>query len=95
MVVKQLAMSLDVCSQTEIRQKSPMPLSDFGRAQNKAEIARRSVHACPAQSAVFLRHAVNAQDYILYTSTAASQNTHMSQSVDQAESKARLAVCAE
>jgi hypothetical protein len=53
------------------------------------------VHACAAQPAAIMRHAVDAQHYSLYNSAAASQNSQVSQSVDKAESVALLAVCAE
>ena len=88
------------CSQTEIRQKSSKPLSGCGKAETKAVTAGCAAHhaqpcmVCSTATAI-LHHAVNAQDYILHNSTAASLNSHMSQSVDKAESMALLAVCAE
>ncbi len=53
------------------------------------------VTTCAAQPAAILRHVVDAQHYSLYNSTAASQSSQVSQSLDKAERVALLAVCAE
>ena len=53
------------------------------------------VKTCAAQPAAILRLVIDAQRYSLYNSTAASQSSQATQSVDKAESAALLAVCAE
>ena len=52
------------------------------------------VTTCAAQAAAILRHVVEAH-YSLYDSTAASQSSQVSQSLNKAERVAILAVCAE